>query len=97
MDDRHRKPIGRLWLSLAIDLNSRMVGGYYLALEEPSEISVAMCLAHSILPKEDWLNLHGIQGEWPVWGFPRVVHTDMPPDNVVSVQLCDCAVRGAQV
>lgn len=80
MDDRHRKPIGRLWLSLAIDLNSRMVGGYYLALEEPSEISVAMCLAHSILPKEDWLNLHGIQGEWPVWGFPRVVHTDNGPD-----------------
>lgn len=80
VDDRHRKPIGRLWLSLAIDLHSRMVDGYYLALEEPSEISVAMCLAHSILPKEDWLNLHGIQGEWPVWGFPRVVHTDNGPD-----------------
>ncbi|HEC1609946.1 Mu transposase C-terminal domain-containing protein [Pseudomonas aeruginosa] len=80
VDDRHRKPIGRLWLTLAIDVHSRMITGYYLALEEPSEISVAMCVAHSILPKEAWLNLHGVQGEWPVWGFPRVVHSDNGPD-----------------
>lgn len=80
VDDRHRKPIGRLWLTLAIDVHSRMITGYYLALEEPSEISVAMCIAHSILPKEAWLNLHRVQGEWPVWGFPRVVHSDNGPD-----------------
>lgn len=80
VDDRHRKPIGRLWLSLAIDVHSRMITGYYLALEEPSEISVGMCLAHSILPKEAWLNLHNVRGEWPVWGFPRMVHTDNGPD-----------------
>lgn len=80
VDDRHRKPIGRLWLTLAIDVHSRMITGYYLALEDPSEISVGMCLAHSILPKEAWLNLHNVRGEWPVWGFPRVVHTDNGPD-----------------
>lgn len=80
VDDRHRKPIGRLWLSLAIDVHSRMITGYYLALEDPSEISVGMCLAHSILPKEAWLNLHNVRGEWPVWGFPRIVHTDNGPD-----------------
>lgn len=80
VDDRHRKPIGRLWLSLAIDVHSRMITGYYLALEEPSEISVGMCLAHSVLPKEAWLNLHNVRSEWPVWGFPRVVHTDNGPD-----------------
>lgn len=80
VDDRHRKPIGRLWLTLAIDVHSRMITGYYLALEDPSEISVGMCLAHSILPKEAWLNLHNVRGEWPVWGFPRTVHTDNGPD-----------------
>lgn len=80
VDDAHRKPIGRLWLTLSIDVHSRMITGYYLALEEPSEISVAMCVSHSILPKETWLDLHGVKGEWPVWGFPRVVHTDNGPD-----------------
>ncbi|WP_313047608.1 Mu transposase C-terminal domain-containing protein [Pseudomonas soli] len=80
VDDRHRKPIGRLWLTLAIDVYSRMITGYYLALEDPSAISVGMCLAHSILPKENWLLLHKVEGEWPVWGFPRVVHSDNGAD-----------------
>lgn len=80
VDDLHRKPIGRLWLTVAIDVHSRMIVGYYLALEEPSEISVGMCIAHSVLPKEDWLNIHHVEGEWPVWGFPRVIHSDNGPD-----------------
>ncbi|MDR6234054.1 DDE-type integrase/transposase/recombinase [Pseudomonas oryzihabitans] len=80
VDDQHRKPIGRLWLTLAIDVHSRMVVGYYLSLEEPSEISVGMCIAHSVLPKETWLHLHQVDGEWPVWGFPRVIHSDNGPD-----------------
>lgn len=80
VDDRHRKPIGRLWLTLAIDVYSRMITGYYLALEDPSAISVGMCLAHSFLPKENWLLLHKVEGDWPVWGFPRVVHSDNGAD-----------------
>lgn len=80
VDDLHRKPIGRLWLTVAIDVHSRMIVGYYLALEEPSEISVGMCIAHSVLPKEDWLNVHHVEGDWPVWGFPRVIHSDNGPD-----------------
>lgn len=80
VDDRHRKPIGRLWLTLAIDVHSRMITGYYLALEDPSAVSVGMCLAHSILPKESWLLLHKVDAEWPVWGFPRVVHSDNGAD-----------------
>ncbi|HHM6759892.1 Mu transposase C-terminal domain-containing protein [Pseudomonas sp. NY15181] len=80
VDDQHRKPIGRLWLTLAIDVHSRMIVGYYLSLEEPSEISVAMCIAHSALPKEAWLHIHHVDGDWPVWGFPRVIHSDNGPD-----------------
>lgn len=80
VDDIHRRPIGRLWLTVAIDVFSRMITGYYLALEEPSEISVAMCIAHSVLPKEEWLDVHGVRGQWPVWGFPRVIHSDNGAD-----------------
>jgi putative transposase len=80
VDDLHRRPIGRLWLTLAIDVFSRMITGYYLALEEPSEISVAMCIAHSVLPKEEWLDVHRVDGQWPVWGFPRIIHSDNGAD-----------------
>lgn len=80
VDDVHRKSIGRLWLTLAIDVHSRMITGYYLAIDAPSTISVAMCVAHSILPKEEWLLAHGIEGDWPVWGFPRILHSDNGSD-----------------
>lgn len=80
VDDVHRKSIGRVWVTLAIDVHTRMITGYYLALDAPAGISVAMCVAHSILPKEEWLAAHGIDGEWPVWGIPKILHSDNGPD-----------------
>lgn len=76
VDDVHRKEIGRPWLTLAIDVHSRMIVGYYLSFDPPSETSVAMCVAHSVLPKEDWMTLHGVDADWPVWGVPRTIHVD---------------------
>lgn len=76
VDDVHRKPIGRPWITLAIDVFSRMVTGYYLAFDPPSETSVAMCVAHSILPKDEWLALHGVDARWDVWGVMTTIHTD---------------------
>jgi hypothetical protein len=43
-------------------------GGFYLTLDEPSEVSVALCLAHAVLPKEAWLLERKIQAEWPDLG-----------------------------
>lgn len=76
VDDKYRKPIGRPWITLAIDVYSRMVVGYYLSFDPPSETSVAMCISHAILPKEEWLLLHKVDSQWPVWGVPRTVHAD---------------------
>jgi len=80
VDDLHRKPIGRPWITLAVDVYSRMIVGYYLSFDAPSETSVAMCIAHAILPKEDWLLLHGVDAQWPVWGAPKTIHVDNGPD-----------------
>ncbi|CCH49332.1 Mu transposase C-terminal domain-containing protein [Pseudodesulfovibrio piezophilus] len=80
VDDEFRRPIDRVWLTLAIDVYSRMVTGYHLSLDSPSGTSVAMCVAHSMLPKEEWLTLHGVDADWPVWGKPRTIHVDNGPD-----------------
>lgn len=80
VDDVHRKPIDRPWITVAIDVFSRMTVGYYLSFDAPSTTSVAMCLSHAILPKEEWLLLHGVEGSWPVWGRPHKVHVDNGPD-----------------
>ena len=66
VDDKTRQAIGRPWLTVAIDVYSRMICGYYLSLDAPSEISVAMCIAHCVLPKEEWLSAKGVDGEWKV-------------------------------
>ncbi|HCF9476701.1 Mu transposase C-terminal domain-containing protein [Pseudomonas aeruginosa] len=93
VDDEHRLPIGRPWVSMAIDDFSRMITGYYLSLDAPSAVSVAMCLAHSIIPKNEWLTLHGVEGEWPVWGKPHVVHTDNGPDFKTQRLIAACSAH----
>jgi len=80
VDDLHRKPIGRPWITLAIDVYSRMIAGYYLSFDPPSETSVAMCVAHAILPKDEWLLLHKVDAKWPVWGIPKTIHVDNGAD-----------------
>ena len=52
VDEQYRETIGRAYLTLAIDVFSRMVVGYYLSLDEPSSISVAMCISSAILSKK---------------------------------------------
>lgn len=80
VDDTHRKPIGRPWITVAMDVYSRMITGYYLSFDSPSETSIAMCVSHSILPKQEWLLLHKVDAEWPVWGIPNTIHVDNGAD-----------------
>lgn len=80
VDDVHRMPIMRPWLTVAIDIYSRMIVGYYLSFDAPSETSVAMCVAHAVLPKDEWLLMHGVDADWPVWGFPATIHVDNGSD-----------------
>ncbi len=76
VDETHRKPIGRPWLTVAIDVFSRMIVGFYLTFEKPSATSVAMCVAQAICAKRNYLAELDINGEWPVWGSMTVIHVD---------------------
>lgn len=76
VDAVRRRPIQRPWLTLAIDLASRMVAGFYLSLEAPSSASVALAIHHLVTPKSEWLAARGVKGDWPVSGLPDVIHVD---------------------
>jgi len=80
VDNQYRKPIGRPYLTLAMDVYSRMITGYYLSLDAPSVTSVAMCIARSILPKERLLLDNNVKGEWAVFGYPNKIHVDNGAD-----------------
>lgn len=76
VDQVHRRPIGRPWLTIAIDVHTRMVVGFLLSLDPPSATSVALCLAHAIMAKEDWLTKRKLEISWPVWGKPDTIYVD---------------------
>ena len=97
VDDVHRQPIGRPWITLAADVYSRMVTGLYLSLDAPSQISVAMCVAQSVLTKEEVLLHAGVDAEWPVWGWPTVIHVDNGPDFRAKEFRKTCARYGVRI
>ena len=76
VDSVTRQPIQRPWLTVAIDVHSRCVAGFHLALEPPSAASVALCIAHAVLPKAGWLMARGVAGDWPVQGLIERLHLD---------------------
>ncbi|MCE2594113.1 DDE-type integrase/transposase/recombinase [Motilimonas cestriensis] len=76
VDDDHRLPMQRPWITMAIDVYSRLVVGFYISLDPPGSVSVGACLSHAILPKDNWLAEHDIDTPWPCWGIPRTVHAD---------------------
>ena len=80
VSEHDRQPIGRPWVTFAIDIYSRMIHGYYLSLEAPSATSVAMCIANAVLPKDELLARYDVDSNWDIWGFMDNVHVDNGAD-----------------
>ncbi len=76
VDSIDRQPIGRPWITLAFDVFSRMVVGFYVSFDPPGALATGLCIAHAILPKEQWLAKRGVDQQWPCWGVPRMIHMD---------------------
>ncbi|NLH79283.1 MAG: transposase family protein, partial [Phyllobacteriaceae bacterium] len=68
--------VGRAYLTLVADVATRCILGFCLTLEKPSALSVALCLAQAMCPKEVWLAARGIDQPWPMFGRPRQLVTD---------------------
>lgn len=76
VDDETRQPAGRPNITLAIDVYSRMVTGFYLSFDPPSIFTTGMCITHSVLPKDQWLTEHDLVGPWNVSGVMALIHVD---------------------
>jgi transposase InsO family protein len=59
VDEHHRLPIGRPYVTVAIDVFSRCIVGLVIALEAPSALSVGLCL-------HTWSPTSG--PGWSAWG-----------------------------
>ena len=96
LDDIHRQPIGRPWLTLAIDLRTRMVFGFHASLRPPCECSVAYALEQGIRAKAAWLAARGITTPWPVSGVPRALHLDNAREFKARGFLWGCRRHGIE-
>ena len=76
VDDVNREAVGRPWITIAIDVFSRMILGFYISLDPPGAMGTGLCLAHAILPKELWLAKINVEGEWPCYGLMKSIHLD---------------------
>lgn len=76
VDPVDRQPIGRPYITIAIDVATRMIAGFHLSLEAPGSTSVGLCLLHVTMDKAPWLSELGIEANWPLAGKPRAIGVD---------------------
>lgn len=76
VDPIERRPIGRPYITVAIDVFSRCIAGFHVTLEAPSATSVGLCLANMASDKNAWLQTIGVDADWPVVGRPKSLGVD---------------------
>jgi putative transposase len=76
VDEQHRLPVGRPYLTIAADVCSRCVLGMVVTLEAPSATSVGLCLAHAAADKRPWLERLEAEAVWPMSGKPLELYVD---------------------
>jgi putative transposase len=80
VDEETGEPCGRPWLTLALDVFTRMVTGFYLTMDAPSRLSISLCLLHAVYDKATWLQERDIDASWPIAGLPEALHADNGSD-----------------
>ncbi len=79
VDDETGLPIGRPWLTLIVDADSRCVLGFHITIDPPSHATVAKALRHAIMPKTDAElreRCPDIKGTYPMYGVMQFLVTD---------------------
>ncbi len=97
VDFHTRQPIGRPWITVAIDVYSRCIVGFCLTLEPPSAVSVGLCLAHTVIDKRPWLERVGSEAEWPMSGKPKAIYVDNGKEFHSEALRRGCEVHGIKI
>jgi putative transposase len=80
VDELYRAPIGRPYLTVALDVASRCVLAALVSFTPPSAATVALCLCRIAAPKDEWIGSLGLKCAWPMYGLPRSLHMDNAPE-----------------
>ncbi|WP_455922642.1 transposase [Pseudomonas putida] len=85
-EDDRTVVLGRPYISVAIDLHTRVILGFYVSLLPPSAVSVAMLMENCALPKAAFLQSLGLPEHLhPYHGLAEVIHTDNAKEFISDV------------
>lgn len=76
VDEQDRIAIGKPWITLAIDVFSRMVVGWYISFDPPGALATGLCISNAILPKDEILGRLGVDFPWLCQGKPALIQAD---------------------
>ena len=93
-DEENRVPLGRPWITAAIDEYTRAVLGFYLSFEHPSATVLAFSMARIVLKKDQWLDNLGLDHTWPMHGIPHTIYVDNGMDFKNSGLISGCREHG---
>lgn len=97
VDAVDRKPIGRPWITVAIDVFSRAIAGFHLSLEAPSAVSVGLCLTRVATDKAAWLAGLDVEADWPMLGKPGTISVDNAREFHSEAFKRGCAQHGIDI
>jgi putative transposase len=104
VDEVTGKYTQRPYLTASIDVCSRMLGGYCISLDPTGAFTTGVCMANTLLPKDEWLRerqldpfFKDMKLEWPLWGAPAKLEVDNAKE-LRSPKLAEvCHLRGLNV
>ncbi len=76
VDNLYRLPIGRPWLSVAMDIATRSIVAILVTFEPPSAATVALLVTRIVHSKSAWTKSLDLSIDWPMAGLPGSLHLD---------------------
>lgn len=89
--------IGRPWVTLAIDVFSRMTAAVYVSMNPPCAASVGICIWRAMTDKSAYLRSLDIEAEWPVYGQIGRIKVDNGKDLKSRAVKLGCVAQGIDV
>ncbi|MFM8914266.1 MAG: Mu transposase C-terminal domain-containing protein, partial [Flammeovirgaceae bacterium] len=81
VDEERREFTQRPWITLLIDVFSRVILGFYISYDPPGSFAVGRAVIHALLRKEKYLESLGLSDvHWPCWGKMGALHADNAKD-----------------
>ena len=98
IDDTTGLPICRPWVTVVLDVHTRMVVGFFLSFEAPSVSVVMQCLRNAVGIKEPMMEKHPeLSIPWPCFGIPRTIVPDQGREFKSKAFVDACLLLGIEV